>query len=180
MVKIMKIRYNIAEKKRMNYVRFFIFAGILAVLSLGFILLGTINLATTAKQFEDKKAELKLIEDKLQDTSNKNQEQKSEIDGIKKKWDKELKFVNNLISSKNFPFLEMLGKLEEALPAGVFITKLSLDKDTGKRIQFTIAAISSPKLAEAYSVFLKYYDASIKKEASGEGFYYADLQLKLE
>ena len=180
MVKRMKIRYNIAEKKRMNVLRFSIIAGILAVISLGFILLGTINLATTAKQFEDKKAELKLIEDKLQDTNNKNKEQKSEIDGIKKKWDKELKFINDLINAKNYPFLDMLGRLEEMLPAGVFFTKLTLDKDTGKWIQFTITAISSPKLAEAYKVFLKSFDASIKKESSGEGFYYADLQLKLE
>ena len=175
----MKIRYNIANKKKINYLRFILISAALVVFSLGFILVGTINLSSTTKRFQDKKEELKTYEEKLQEKSKKNKEYTAELDNIKKKWRKERKFANDLIDSKIFPFLEQLGQLEEVLPAGVYISKLTLNTVSGPRVQFSIAAISSAKLAEAYKVFDK-YDMSIKKESKAEGLYKANLLIKLD
>ena len=131
----MKIRYNIAKKKKINYLRFFLLTGILLVISIGFILLGVKTLSTTAKQFQDKKNELKICQEEKQTKARKNKQQKSEIENIKKNWHKRRQFVNSLVNNKTFPFLEKLDKLEELLPAGVFIRDITLSTEGGANIQ---------------------------------------------
>ncbi|UCH96892.1 MAG: hypothetical protein JSV88_08585 [Candidatus Aminicenantes bacterium] len=176
---MMKIRYNIANNKKIKYLRFILFSGILLVLSLGFLILGVTNLSTTSKRFRDKKEELRTYEEKLKETTQKNKEYKEQISAIKRKWGKQRKFANSLIDGKLFSYLEKLDKLEELLPAGVFISRLTLNAESGDRVQFTIAAISSAKLMEAYRAFLE-YNLSIQKESLVEGLYRANLQIKLD
>jgi len=175
----MKIRYNIAEKKRLNYLRFSLISIILTIISLALILLGTMNLSMAAKQFADKKIKLKIYEDKLDEIKKKNKEQINEIEGIKKKWDKEIKFINHLIKTKTFSFMDLLGKLEETIPAGVFLKKLDINTDSGNRANVTIIAVSSAKLIEAYKAFEK-YNASYKGETIDSGLYRASLQINLD
>ncbi|MFC2146147.1 hypothetical protein ACFLRT_02170 [Acidobacteriota bacterium] len=175
----MKIRYNIAKKKKINYLRFFLLTGILLVISIGFILLGVKTLSTTAKQFQDKKNELKICQEEKQTKARKNKQQKSEIENIKKNWHKRRQFVNSLVNNKTFPFLEKLDKLEELLPAGVFIRDITLSTEGGANIQFNLAATSNAKLMEAYSAFLK-YNLEIKKEDLKDGLYNAIMKIKLD
>jgi hypothetical protein len=175
----MKIRYNIAKKKKINYLRFILLSGILLVLSVGFILVGVKTLSTTAKQFQDKKNELKICQEEKQTKAKKNKEQKNEIENIKKKWQKRRRFANNLVNNKTFPFLEKLDKLEELLPAGVFIRDITLSTKGGANIQFNLAAISSTKLLEAYRAFLK-YNLVIQREDLKDGLYNANMKIKLD
>ena len=175
----MKIRYNIANNKKMDFLRFILISAALAVVALGLLFVGVLNLSTNAKRFQHKKEELRIYVEKLQTMTRKNKEHKAEIENIKKKWRKERKFANGMIDNKIFPFLEQLGQLEEVLPAGVYINKLTLSATSGNRIQFTIAAISFAKLAEAYKVFLK-YNMSIQKQTQAEGLYTANLLIKLD
>jgi Tfp pilus assembly protein PilN len=174
----MKIRYNIAKKKKINYLRFILLSGILSVLSVGFILVGVKTFTTSAKQFQEKKNELKICQEDKQTKARKNKEQENEIKNIKKKWNSKRKFANNLVNNKTFPFLEKLDKLEELLPAGVFIKDITLSTETGAHIQFNLAAISSAKLMEAYRTFSK-YNLEIPKEVLKDGLYNATMKIKL-
>lgn len=175
----MKIRYNIAKKKKINYLRFFLLTGTLLVISIGFILVGVKTLSTSARQFRNKKNELKICQEAKQVKTTKNKQQKNEIEDIKKKWMKKRQFANNLVNNKTFPFLEKLDKLEELLPAGVFIRDITLSTEGGASIQFNLAAISSTKLLEAYRAFLK-YNLVIQREDLRDGLYNANMKIKLE
>lgn len=178
-LKMMKIRYNIANKKKINYPWFFLLAVSLLVISLGFVLVGLKSLSTTTKQFQDKKNELRLCEEEIETKTRKNKEHKEGIEDIKRKWKSRRKFVNNLVDTKIFPFLQRLDRLEELLPAGVFIKAITLEAETGTNLQFTLAAVSSGKLLEAYRAFLK-YNLVIKREEHVEGLYNARMQIKLD
>jgi Tfp pilus assembly protein PilN len=175
----MKIRYNIAKKKKINYLRFFLLTGILLGISIGFLLVGVKTFSTSAKQFRNKKNELKICLEAKQEKTRKNKEQEKEIENIKRKWRKKRQFANELVNNKTFPFLEKLDKLEELLPAGVFIKDISLDTEGGAYIQFNLAAISSSKLLEAYRAFLK-YNLVIQREDLRDGLYNANMRIKLD
>ena len=174
----MKIRYNIAKNKEINYRRFFLLTGILTVITIGFILVGAKALSTSAKQFQNKKNELKICQEAKQEKSKKNKEHKTEIENIMKKWRNKRDFANRLVNNKTFPFLEKLNRFEELLPAGVYIRDITLSADSGTKIQFSLAAISSSKLLEAFRAFIK-YNLVIKKEDPKDGLYYADMQIIL-
>ncbi len=162
----------------MNYRRFFLLTGILTVISIGFILVGAKALSASAKQFQNKKNELKICQEAKQEKSQKNKEHKNEIENIKKKWKSKRDFANGLVNNKTFPFLEKLNRLEELLPAGVYIRDITLSADSGTKIQFNLAAISSGKLLEAFRTFWK-YNLVIKREDLKDGLYYADMQIIL-
>ena len=176
---MMTIKYNIANRKKILYRRFILISAILLVLSLGFATVGALSLSATAKRFQDKKEKLRTYEDKLRDKNQKNKENNAQIAQIKNQWKKEIKFANGLIADKTFPFLEKLGKLEELLPAGVYISKIALETDSGSNLNFSIIAISSARLTETYNTFLP-YNLGIKKENNAGGLYKADLQIKLD
>lgn len=174
----MKIRYNIAKNKKINYLRFFLLTGILLVISIGFLLVGMKALATSAKQFRNKKNELKICQEANEAKARKNQEQKKEIEKIKQKWKSRRQFANELVNNKTFPFLEKLDKIEELLPAGVYIKNITLSVKNGADIQFNLAAISSHKLIEAFNVFSD-YDLDISREDLKDGLYNASMRIKL-
>jgi anaerobic ribonucleoside-triphosphate reductase len=174
----MKIRYNIAKNKKINYLRFFLLTGVLLVISIGFILVGVKTLAASAKQFRNKKNDLKICQEAIEAKTKKNKAQEKEIEKIKKKWKGKRKFANELVNNKTFPFLEKLDKIEELLPAGVFIRDITLSTKSGSTIQFNLAAISSSKLLEAYRAFLN-YNLAITREELRDGFYNATMKIKL-
>jgi hypothetical protein len=175
----MKIRYNIAKNKKVNYLRFFLLTGILLVISIGFILVGVKSLATSAQQFRHKKNELKICQEEKAEKTKKNKEQKKEIEKIKKKWKNKRQFANQLVNNKTFPFLERLDKIEELLPAGVFIRNITLSTRGGATVQFNLAAISGTKLLEAYKAFQD-YKMVIHKEDLKDGLYNATMKIRLE
>lgn len=175
----MKIRYNIAKNKKINYLRFYSLTGILLVFSIGFILVGVKTLATSAKQFRDKKNELEICQDAKEAKTKTNKAQKKEIEKIKKRWRGKRQFANEMVNHKTFPFLEKLDKIEELLPAGVFIKDITLSTKSGANITFNLAAISSSKLLEAYKAF-EDYKLVISKEDLRDGLYNATMKIKLE
>jgi len=175
----MKIRYNIARNKKINTLRLFLFTGTLLVISIGSLLVGMKTLVTSAKQFRSTKNELRICQEEKQKKTKKNKEQKIEIEEIKRKWKSKRQFANDLVSNKTFPFLEKLDKLEQLLPAGVFIKDITLSTGSGTKIQFNVAAISSAKLLEAYRTFWKYH-LVIKNENLRDGLYNANMEIRLE
>jgi hypothetical protein len=175
----MKIRYNIAKKRKIDYLRYILLSGVLLVFSLGFILVGIKTLSTTAQQFRNKKNELKRCEEEKQVKARKNKEQKSEIVEIKKKWKNRRVFANSIVQNKTFPYLEQLDKLEKLLPEGTFISLITLGTEEGSRITFNLSAISSSRLLEAYNIFSQ-YDQDIQNERQKEGLYNATIKIKLD
>ncbi|MGD2085294.1 MAG: hypothetical protein PVH61_03835 [Candidatus Aminicenantes bacterium] len=175
----MNIRYNIARKKKINYLRFFLLTGILLVISIGFIVVGVKSLSASAKQFRNKKNELKICQEAKEAKTKKNNEQKKEIEKIKKKWKGKRDFANGLVKDKTFPYLEKLDKIEELLPAGVFIKDITLSTKNGSNITFNLAAISSGKLLQAYRAFWN-YNLVISREELKDGLYNATMKISLE
>jgi Tfp pilus assembly protein PilN len=174
----MKIRYNIARNKKVNYLRFFLLTGILLVISIGFLLVGMKTLATSAKQFRNKKNELRICQEAKEEKTKKNKAQKTEIEDIQNKWRNKRQFANELVSNKTFPYLEKLDKLEGLLPAGVFMKDVTLSTANGTIVQFNLAAISYARLWEAARAFKK-YNLVIKSEALRDGLYNANIQIRL-
>ncbi|MCP5045570.1 MAG: hypothetical protein GY940_00245 [bacterium] len=168
----MKINYNIADNRKVNYVKFALIAGSLAVVSLLFILVGLNQLSDTAQQFQEEKEELQSYKDKISDITKREEEQKQAIKRIKTKWGKKRRFLNSLIDSKVFPYIPKLDKMEELMPAGVFIQTISLSTRAKDTVQLTIAAISATRLVEAFKTF-QAYDAVFKNETQSDGLYKA-------
>jgi Tfp pilus assembly protein PilN len=174
----MKIRYNIARNKKVNYLRFFLLTGILLVISIGFLLVGVKTLATSAKQFRNKKNELKICQEAKEEKTKKNKAQITEIEDIQNRWRNKRQFANELVSNKTFPYLEKLDKLEELLPGGVFLKDVILSTANGTIVQFNLAAISDARLWEAARAFKK-YKLVIKSEDLRDGLYNANMQIRL-
>ena len=175
----MKIRYNIAKNKRIDYFKFALTISIAVLISILFTAVGVYNLSATAKQFRDKKAVLESKENKLEEIRKDIEEVKAKKQKKEKKWGKVVKFCNDLIKGKGFPYREKLDKLEGLLPVGVFIRDLSLSAKSGSRVHLDIASFSSEKLLEAYRIFQK-YELNIKSESSKEVPLKASLQIELK
>jgi Tfp pilus assembly protein PilN len=176
---MMEIRYNIASGKKIRYPRFILISVVLLLFSLGFAAVGVMNLSTTSKRFRDKKEVLKNYEEKVRDKRQQNETNKAQIEQIRKQWRKEIKFANDLIRDKTYPFLKKLDKLEKLLPAGVYINKIAMETDDGSNLRFGIVALSSAKLTEAYNTFIP-FNLSIPKENPVGGVYKAELRIKLD
>ncbi len=163
----MKIRYNIADQKKINYFKFVLFAVILFLIALILLVAGIYQLSSTAKQFRDDKDKIQSYKDKIEDINKREVQQTQAIATIKAKWSRKQLYINSLITDKMFPYLEKLDKLEKLFPAGAFIRHINLNPKDNELIQMTISAMSPQKLLETYSVFLK-YDLVIQNEPPTE------------
>lgn len=175
----MKIRYNIANNKQTDYIKFAVTSLIALVLSVLFTAAGVHNLSTTAERFKNEKSELQAYEQQIEKLSQEQEASKGEVERIKKRWRGTLNFCNDIIKRKLFPYLEKLGVLEDILPAGVSIDSIKLSVSAGSTIQFSITAVSSAKLLEAYKTFLK-HNLIIKRESISGGLFRASLQVTLK
>jgi hypothetical protein len=175
----MKIRYNIADNRKIDYGKFILISIALLALSFLFVILGTNQLSSTAQEFQAEKEELQAFKDKIDDLNKKEVEQKQEITRIQKKWGKKQQFINTLIDDKLFPYIDKLDQLEKLLPAGVFIINVSLSTKEKNNVALHIRAISSQKLLQAYKVFLK-YGLVINRETEKKGMYDASIRIQLK
>jgi cell division protein FtsB len=175
----MKIRYNIADNKKIDYRKFALISASLIIVSLLFIFLGVHQISSSAQQFQAEKEELQAFKDKIDAINQKEIEQKQEISQIKKRWRKKQQFINNLIDDKLFPYIQKLDQLEKVLPAGVFIKNVSLSTKDKNNVNLSLGAISAQKLLQAYKVFLK-YNLIIKKESEKKGIYNANIKIRLK
>jgi hypothetical protein len=173
-----KIRYNIAENRKVDYVKFALFSSIVVGISLLFVFLGIGNLWSSDKRVREQKETVELNEKKMSQLTNDTKKYDSEIRLMSAKWRKPLAFANTLIHGKNFSVIGRLAILEEHLPEGVSVTYLSLDIDKPSQVHFNIASHTLPRLIETYKVFEK-YRAVVKDETEDEGLLKAELLLNL-
>jgi hypothetical protein len=174
----MRIRYNIADNRKVDYLKFSLTALIILMISALLIFVGAVNWSTTGMRFKNEKAQLRASKARSEQKEKQKKNYEKNIKQIRKQWNKRINFANTLINRKLFPFLERLGQLEELLPGGVFITRISLGVETGPIVRLSIAAVSANKLTEAYKAFLD-NDIAIQKEEEKEGLHRASLVIKL-
>jgi len=102
----MKIRYNIAEKKKINKLRFIITVFLLAVFSSAFVFAGLYTWNQTSKRFQKEKDQLKEWRMKADNKSREEENFKRDVEKIKAKWKRKIKFTNDLIEGKKHPYLQ--------------------------------------------------------------------------
>jgi hypothetical protein len=175
----MRIRYNIADNRKVDYLKFSLTALIIVMISALLIFVGVINWSTTGMRFKNEKALLRASKARSEQKEKQKKNYENNIKQIKRQWNKRIRFANTLIDRKSFPFLERLGSLEELLPAGVFITKVTLGVEAGATIKLNIAAVSGNKLPEAYKAFSD-NDIAIQRETEKDGLHQATLVIKLQ
>jgi hypothetical protein len=175
----MKIRYNIADQKKVNYFKFAFLTAILAILSLALIAAGVYQLSTNAKHFREDRQKLQLLKEKNENIKKREAQQNSDIAKIKVKWGRKLLFINNIIKDKTFPYLTKLNKLEELFPEGVFVENITLNCKYNELVQMTIAAISYQKLLESYKIFFK-YNLVVLNQTETNGLFKASITIRLK
>ncbi|MCK4836150.1 MAG: hypothetical protein KAT17_05915 [Candidatus Aminicenantes bacterium] len=163
-----KIKYNIAENKKINFVRFIFFTVIVLMISVLFFLIGFNKLSSETKQMKAEKEELKILKEKLASVSDMTVDYKNKINHIKKGWNKKIKLSNSLISWKSFSVIKILNVLENRLPPEVFIAALSISNDSKSLVNADVVATSFKKLGEFYRKFSN-GNLVIKKESLGSG-----------
>lgn len=175
----MKIRYNIADQKKISYVKFFFITLILLVVSLVLIVAGVSRLSANAKQFRNDREKLQALKDKNDSIKKRESQQNIEMAKTKSKWGKKLLFLNRLIDDKIFSYLDKLDKLEKLLPEGVFVQSINLNPKSNERIQMTIAAVSYQKLLESYKVFFR-YNMVVQNQSEANGLFEASIIIRLK
>lgn len=173
----MKIRYNIASCKKVNYVRYILASFIVVLLSLLFVAGGIFCIASTSTRFLNEKKQLKLYKAQVDKKTRDEQNFKKDIDKIKKKWNPKISFANSSINSHIFPYINRLETIEELLPGGVFVTHIVI-KEGSPSVVFQVVALSSDKMMETYKAFSK-YSLVISSEVQKDGSFNASLEIKL-
>ena len=174
-----KIRYNIAEKKKIDYLRFGIVCGLVLVLSFVFIMLGISNLWSSDKRAQDQEAALQKAEQEIEKLTKETDHLKIDVTKKKSLWRQRVKFANSLIREKEFSIIEGLNVLEKHLPEGVFFTQFSMNIEASSNIQIGLAADSLHRLIKAYDA-LSEFQKTVKNEMEEEGLFKANLILNLK
>ncbi len=172
----MKIRYNIASHKKINYARYILASIVAVLLSTLFVAGGIYSIASTSNRFLNEKKQLKLYKAQVDKKAQDEQNYKKEIDKIKRKWNPKISFANSAINAHIFPYMNRLETIEELLPGGVFITRIVIKEGTPS-VVFQVIAISSDKMMETYKAFSK-YNLVISSEVQKDGLFNASLEIK--
>lgn len=175
----MKIQYNIADHKKIDYVKYAITASILVVLTILFTAAGIYTWSSTEQRFQEEKAELAAYKDKIENKVKEQDQYKQNIKNIRNKWKNRINFANSSLDAKIYPFLEQLNVLEAKMPAGAYITQITQNQDAFPRVTFSIAAISSAKLLETFKAFHK-SNLKIGREEYKDGLFRASLTITLD
>lgn len=174
-----KIRYNIAENKKIDFLKFGLFSLIVVLISLVFMVLGVGNLWTSDKRARDQEEQLIKDRQEIEKLTRETVRLKKDVQNKKRDWKKRVTFANLLIKARHYSAVAKLDILEKHLPEGVFITNVVLNVDNPGVLQVNIAADSLARLIETYNSFST-YRPTIKNETEEEGLLKANLILHLK
>lgn len=174
-----KIRYNISQNKKVDYPRFFLFCSVIFIISAALITFGINNLVTSKNRHQNELKKLNSIEQESDKLSKKRKEYTNIINKAKSEWNSRAKLLNSLISKKTHSYIKKLNALEELLPAGVFISSISLSIESRSRIDFDVVAYSYENIVRAYKNFSK-HELVIKGDTQSSELFSAKLKIKLK
>lgn len=171
-----RINYNIADNKKIDYLKFNFYSAIVVAISLVFLALGIGNLWSIDQQ--ERRQKEQAIQDRLEleKLTQENTRREENVAKRKIEWKAQVDFANWLINEKQFSVIEKLEILEKKLPEGAFFTQVNLDMDTPSLLRIGIAADSLPRLIETYDNFAA-YQPDIQDEKEDEGLLKAGLVL---
>ncbi|MCX6582266.1 MAG: hypothetical protein NT166_19005 [Candidatus Aminicenantes bacterium] len=171
-----RISYNIADNKKINYLKFTFYSVIVVVISLVFIIVGIGNLWSSDQQ--ERRLKEQSIQDRkeLEKLTRENTRREEDVANRKKEWKAQVDFANWLIKEKQFSVIEKLELLEKNLPEGAFFTQVFLDVANPSQLRIGIAADSLPRLIETYHNFSA-YQPEIQDEKEDMGLLKAGLVL---
>ncbi|HLP57764.1 MAG TPA: hypothetical protein VK186_03000 [Candidatus Deferrimicrobium sp.] len=171
-----KIIYNIADNKRIDYLKFGFYSSLAVLASLVFIAVGIGNLWSSDREIRLQKEQSQHDLQEIEKLNKDNQSREQNVAKLKKEWKARVDFANWLITEKQFSVIEKLELLEKKLPEGVFFVQLSLDVANPSQIRIIIAADSLSRLIEAYHNFSAYQPV-IQDEKEEDGLLKAGLVL---
>lgn len=176
---MIKMRYNIAKNKKVDYLKLSLFSLILLVISALFIFIGVSRFSASRKKFQMEINKLDLYKAKLRSLGKKSKEYKNDIKKIESEWKKKVNLANRLILYKSFSYIKNLNFLEKLLPIGVYISNISLSNSSKSIINFNIVANSYSKLLETYKVFSN-YQLKIRGQTESDIFFKASLSIRIK
>lgn len=174
-----KIRYNIAENKKIDAGKFAFYSGIVLLISILFVMWGIGNLWSLDKREQEqieKQKEDRLRVERLEEKTTQYEEQ---IRTAQSRWKKEVAFSNILINGKQFSVIQRLNILEKHLPEGVMITYVGVDYRKPATLHLQVAATSLEKLVESYKSFSG-FSAQVKDEKEDQGMFTAAVVLTMK
>ncbi len=171
-----RISYNIADNKKIDYLKFTFYSSIVVVISLVFLTMGIGNLWSIDQKERRQKEQSILDRQELEKLTQENTRREEDVAKRKTDWKAQVDFANWLITEKQFSVIEKLELLEKNLPEGAFFTQVSLDVANPSQLRIGIAADSLPRLIETYHNFSA-YQPEIQDEKEDEGLLKAGLVL---
>ncbi len=174
-----KIRYNIAENRKVDFLKFSLVAALAAAVALTFITLGVGNLWSSDKRVEQEKARARDDRLKLDETTQKIAQHNKEIKILRRQWRQQVDLANALINTKNFPIIDTMELLEKHLPEGVFISQINFNAEKPNIVYLNIAAESLKRLGEAYESFRAFSKPIVNKQDERDGLLRSSLVINI-
>ncbi|MCP4216544.1 MAG: hypothetical protein GY765_17975 [bacterium] len=173
-----KINYNIAENKKIDYIKFSLVSSAVVLMALLFMFLGIRNIWSSDQRIQDEKEKLRLDKLKVEELTDKVAGYKQGIKRLESKWNKRVNYINSLIDAKQFDLVKRLDIIEKHLPEGVYIQSVNMAYQKKGVITIDIAAQSLQRVMETYANFSAYKPQK-SKEAEVDGLFQSRLILKL-
>lgn len=171
-----KIKYNIADNKKIDYMKFSLYTILMVLISLAFIAVGIGNLWSSDKHIRQQKEQALQDRQEIESLSQENSKREENVAKRKKDWKSRVDFANWLVKEKSFSVTGKLDVLEKNLPEGVFFEEVYMEIENFSQLRIVIAANSLARLIEAYDNFSG-YQPTIQDEKEEDGLLKAGLVL---
>ncbi|MCU0285114.1 MAG: hypothetical protein MUF15_01830 [Acidobacteria bacterium] len=171
-----KIRYNIADNKKIDYLKFSFYLSLAMLVSLAFIAVGIGNLWSSERNIKEQKEQAQQDRLEIEKLDQENNRREQNVTQSRKEWKTRVDFANWLIKEKQISVIDKLEILEKKLPEGVFFLQVVLDVENSSIMRIIIAADSLSRLIEAYHNFSE-YQPTIQDEKEEDGLLKAGLVL---
>lgn len=173
-----KIKYNIADNKKIDHVKLISLSAVMILIALSLIYWGIDNIKSANQKKQNKLDELNGFKVRLSDVLQKTEEYNQKIRKIKKIWQSKVNLSNTLISKKSFSFTGKLDTLENLLPTGAFISTMTIKNSPKVPVQIHVVSRSFPNLVEVYKKFAS-FNLVITRESISDRSYKANLNITL-
>jgi len=173
-----KIKYNIADNKKIDLLKFISASMAVLLIILALIYWGIHNIKSANQTKQNKLEELNGFKVRLSDVLQKTEEYNRKIKKIKKVWQSKVNLSNTLINKKSFCFTVKFDTLEKLIPVGAFVSSLTVKNNPKAVVHINVVSKSFSNLVEVYKKFAP-YNLVINRESIADGTYKANLNLTL-
>lgn len=174
-----RIKYNLAIQKQIDAPSLWIKGLLLITISLALILTGTYLVTGIEKKHKEEVNKLELYKKKVEEIRESSKEYSEFIDKAKALWGQRVKFANNLIQRKSFSNIKRLDILENSMPDGVWVEKISLGYGSKSVLVLEVGSYTHGGLFEFYKK-MSDFNPVIQSEGESRGQFHAQVKVKME